>query len=175
MPACWHCAGKTENEQWPLPAFLSGRRYHPALSPKPDNPVPLRMFLAPFKLLSQCWSSEGVVHVNWHGPFKGNCLGLQKPSISLSLNPCWFFTARSYGDFSLWHWNPGLGEPGVGLGPLALQVGPLQLKYASQFLSTTRGTGWSHLCAPPTSLDVAFFFNFLVVRLSFTQISGGSE
>ena len=35
------------------------------------------------------------------------------------------FTARSYGDFSSWHWKPGLGGTGVGLGPFVPQGGLL--------------------------------------------------
>lgn len=51
------------------------------------------------------------------------------------------------------------GESGVGLGPLDLQGGPLQPRYPSQFLTTTRGCGTSpfHVSAPPTSLNVASF------------------
>ena len=44
------------------------------------------------------------------------------------------FTARSYGDLSSWHWNPGLGSLVWG-GDLSLPL------YLSRFLSTTRGLG----------------------------------
>lgn len=42
------------------------------------------------------------------------------------------FTARNYGDLSFWHWNSG--GPGVGLGFLSPQGGPLQLRYLPDYL-----------------------------------------
>ena len=45
----------------------------------PDASVPPRVPLVPLKLLPWCWSSEGVsLSKSVHGPFKRNCLGLQK-------------------------------------------------------------------------------------------------
>ena len=54
------------------------------------------------------------------GFFKRNCLGLQKfppPTQSLLV-----FAARSYGDLSSLHWNPGLEGPGIGLRLLAPKI-----------------------------------------------------
>ena len=63
----------------------------PALAMMPDNSIPSHMCLVPFKLLLQHWSSQGMsASKTEHRPFKRNSLGLQKPSISLSYNPCWF-------------------------------------------------------------------------------------
>ena len=41
------------------------------------------------------------------GFFRRNCLGLQK-FLPVTQSPLGF-AARSYGDLSSWHWNPGLG------------------------------------------------------------------
>ena len=74
----------------------------------PDISVPPHMPLVPFKLLPHCWSSEGVsLNKFVCGYFKRNCLRLQKflPSTQSLL----VFAARSYGDFSSWHWNLGWG------------------------------------------------------------------
>ena len=40
--------------------------------------------------------------------FKRNCLGLQQ--FLLPTQSPLVFAARSYGDLSSWHWNPGLGD-----------------------------------------------------------------
>ena len=74
--------------------------------------------LVPFKLLTWYCSSEGLSSSNSvYGFCKRNYLGNQKflPLTQSSL----VFTARGYGDLSSWHWNPGLGVPGVGLGLFA--------------------------------------------------------
>lgn len=65
--------------------------------------------------------------------------------------------ARSYGDYSSWHWNPGLGNPVWGWDPSLLREGPLQLGYPFRFLATTHEWGTSPFCisAPFTSLDMA--------------------
>ena len=54
-----------------------------------NNSFSPNMSLVPFKLLPQHWSSEGVSWVSQGtGPLKRNCLGLQKPSMSLSHYSC---------------------------------------------------------------------------------------
>ena len=65
------------------------------------------MPLVPFKLLPQCWSSAAVsLSKSVCGFFKRNCLGLQQ-FLPLTQSPL-VFAARSCGDLSSWHWNPGL-------------------------------------------------------------------
>ena len=65
------------------------------------------MPLVPFKLLPQCWSSASVsLSKSVCGFFKRNCLGLQQ-FLPLTQSPL-VFAARSCGDLSSWHWNPGL-------------------------------------------------------------------
>ena len=164
--ACWLCEGRVHQGNNSLcQHFCLGESnpLHAGLALMTDNSVPPLMSLLPFKLLPQCWSSEGV---SWSksmcGPFKRNYLGLQKPSISLSLNPQWFlqpgvFIASGYRDFSSWHWNPGLGGLVWGWGPSILMGVHPQLRYPSQFLSATPGCGTSPVCVsdPPTSLQVA--------------------
>ena len=94
--------------QWPLPTLLSERKLSPSSHLMLYISVPPSMPLVPFKLLPQCWSSEGVNLSNSIcGFFKGNYLGLQK---FLPLNQSQLvFAARSYVDLSFWHWNLGLG------------------------------------------------------------------
>ena len=131
---CQHfCLG----ESYPCP------RHTPVLML--DKSVPLHTPLVPFKLLLLCWSSEGVSpSQSIHGPFRRNCLGLQKFLSPTASGPAGFY-GQKYGDFSSWHWNPRL----EGWDP------PL-LIYPSRFLSSTCECGPSHFCAsaPPASLHV---------------------
>ena len=87
----------------------------------PNNSVPPHVSLAPFKLLPQCWSSEGVsLSKSMCGPFK-NCLRLQNPSISLSHNPWCFLQPKVMGSSLhgtgtlglgglVWGWDPSIFE-----------------------------------------------------------------
>ena len=59
-----------------------------------------------FQAATIYWSSEGV-SLDMCGFFKGNCLGLQKPS-PLTQSPL-VFAARSFRDLYSWDQNPGLG------------------------------------------------------------------
>ena len=81
------------------------------------------------------------------------------------------FTARSYRDLPSWHWNPGLGTwCGAGT-PHSWDVPP-------KFLSTTRGCGATHstfcISMSPTCRHGCGFFNFVIVGLPFSLLSGGS-
>ena len=71
------------------------------------------------------------------------------------------FTARSYGDFSSWPWNPG---DDVWMKPLTPQGGTPQQRCPSQFLSATHQCGTSpfHLSTPLSSLEVSFFLHPLL-------------
>ena len=88
----------------------------PALILMPDNSIPPCMSLVPFKLLPQCWNSEGASLSKFvHGLFKRNCLGLQKPvMLSHTLQP------EVMGLLFL-VLEPWAGELGVRLGPLTPQ------------------------------------------------------
>ena len=56
----------------------------PILALMPDNSVPSHMFVVPFELLSQHWSSEIVTLCkSVHRPFMRDCLGLQNSSASI--------------------------------------------------------------------------------------------
>ena len=96
-----------------LPTSLFGRKLSPSSCLDARHLSSPCMPLVPFKLLPQCWSSEGVSLSKFMcGFFKWNCLGLQKfLPLTQSLL---VFVARSYGDLSSRHWNPGLEGPIVG-------------------------------------------------------------
>ena len=96
-------------EQWPLSALLSGRKLSPALTLMPNNSVPPCMSLVPFKMLPQHWSSELMSLSSVCRPFRRNCLGLQKPSVSLSHSRLWFLQPEVMGTYL-----PGTGSPGWG-------------------------------------------------------------
>lgn len=67
------------------------------------------MFLPPFELLPQCWSSEWVSLSKFvHRPFKRNIWNYISPLCHSATIPV-VFIARNYEDYSTWHWNPGLG------------------------------------------------------------------
>ena len=113
----------SEKETWPLPAFLSGRKLPLWPSPWCQTFLFLPMSLVSFDLLPQCWNSEGISLSKFMcGPFKRNCLRLQKPSISLSHSSLRFLRSEvmrsslpvEFSSLELW-----AGDPGVGLGPLA--------------------------------------------------------
>ena len=129
--------------------FCLGESCPSALALLSDTSVPPCMPLVFFKLLPQCWSPEGVsLNKSLCGFFKRNWLGLQNflPLTQFLL----FFSVRSCRDLSSWHWNPRLGAPGVGLGPLASEIIPLEL------LSTTHGCGTNpfHVSTSPPLLPV---------------------
>ena len=162
----------SEKGQWP--AFLSGRRLSPS-SHLDNRHFTFSLFaIGAFQLLPECWSSGGVNLIkSLYGFFKRNCLGLQK-FLPLNQSPL-VFAARSYRDFSSWHWNPGWGAwSGAGT-PCSWDIPP-------EFLSTTCGCGTSPFCisTQPTSLDGCSFLDVVttisvVVRLPFNSISDSSE
>ena len=93
---------------WLWSLFSLGESCSPAPALIPDTSVPPCMPLVPFRLLPQCWSSKGVSLSKFVcGFFKRNCLGIQK-FLPATQSPL-VFVARSCGDLSSWHWNPGLG------------------------------------------------------------------
>ena len=107
--ALWLCGGRVQQRDnglcWP---FCFEESCPPAPVLTPDTSVPPLMPWVPFKLLPQCWSSEGVIlSKSICGFFKRNCLGLQEflPLTQSLLG----FAARSHRDLSSWQWNPGLG------------------------------------------------------------------
>ena len=69
-------------------------------------------------------------------------------------------TARSYGDFSSWCWNPWAMGPGVGLGTLDPQ-GVLAAKITLLIFNHPTGCGTSPFCvsSPPASL-MRLLYNF---------------
>ena len=81
--------------QWPL--FTSLRENcHPAFTLMPDTSVSPCMPLVPFKLLPQCWRSEGVnLSKSMCGFSKWNCLGLHH--FSVPTHPCRFCSQKLWG------------------------------------------------------------------------------
>nr|KAF6500941.1 hypothetical protein HJG59_007964 [Molossus molossus] len=145
----------------------------PALALMPNNCS--SPFLVPFKLPPQRWSPEGTSpSKSVCGPFKRSCLGLQQPQPpSASVHAG--FIVRSYGDFSSWHWNLNW-KPSIGRGLSASQGGLYQSRYPPDFYPPHVRVGPAHLCLHTSyQSPCGFLFNFVVVGLPFSLISGGSE
>ena len=90
------------------------------------------------------------------GPLGGTSWDSRSPHLTQAQSPL-VFTDRSYGDFSSWHWNPGLAGGWCGAGIPHSSGGPLLPRYPSWFLSAACGCGSSPfpISTPPTSADVA--------------------
>ena len=121
-PTCQLCGYGGWVQEWDnslCPPFCLGKTCLPDPALMPDTSAPPCVPLVSFKLRPWCWSSEGVsLSKCVYGFFKENCLGLQK-FLPLTQSPL-VFAARSYGDLSSWHRNPGLG--GVDMGLLAPEI-----------------------------------------------------
>ena len=125
------------------------------------------------------WSLEGEsLSKSVCGFFKRNCLGPQLflPPTESSL----VCAARSYGDLSCCHWNPGqeaLVWVTLVWVTLVWVWDSSFPRYPSPFLPTMRGYETSSFCLsiPPTSVDGCVFFNSTVVAFPFNLISDGSE
>ena len=152
-PAHWLCGSVgegSEKGQWPLPTFLSGRKL--SLSSHLDARCFTSSMYATCAIQAapQCLSSEGVnLSKLMYGFFKRHCLGVQK-FLPLSQSPLVFAT-RSYGYLSFWHWNPGLGEPGVWLGLFAPKISLLNFYLPHMDLGPVPCTS---LTLPPIWMDV---------------------
>ena len=102
------------------------------------------------------------------GFFKGNCLGLQKFLSSTASVPAGF-CSQKLGDFSSWHWDPGLG------GLVWGQDSSLP-RYPSQFLSPHLGVGPACSASVPLLPVMTWFLlEFCSWRPSMSSVSDGSE
>ena len=106
----WICGGDcSENGQWPLSTFLSRRQ----LSSSSHLYARHFNFTLYATGVFQADNSGARAHRELSltksvcGFFKKNCLGLQK--FLLPTQSPLVCAARSYGDLSSCHWNPGLG------------------------------------------------------------------
>lgn len=104
------------------------------------------------------------------------CLKFQLPSMSPGqIESQVIFTARSFGGLLLFlALRIQAGEPCVGLGPLPVEGGPLQLRYPSQFLTATHGCRASPfpVFTRSTSLKMASLYSYSTsVRLVFEWFS----
>ena len=100
------------------------------------------------------------------GPLKGTAWDsssfcLPQPQFPL------VFTARSYGELTSWHWNPGLCNPGLGLGLIIPKV------FFPIFIHHMWVRNQPILHLHPS--NHGFFFNSIVVGFPFSSISDGSE
>ena len=93
---------------------------------------------------------------------------LATPGVSSTNSIPACFSARSYGDLSSWHWNPGLGAwCGAGT-PCSRDIPP-------ESYPPRMNVGSAHSASlSSTSLDGCGFFNSVVVRLPCNLISDGS-
>ena len=129
----------------------------------PDTSVPPCMLLVTFKLLPQCWNSDGVSLSKFMcGFFKRDCLGLQK--FLLLTQFLLVFAAGIFGVLSPGTRTLGWDEP------LAPEISLLTFYPPHVYVEP------AHLClAPPNHLDGRGFFNSVFVRFPFNWISDGSE
>ena len=77
VPACQLCGSEGKGSERRQKAFLSGRKLSPSSCLDARHLSSSLYGLVPYKLLPQCWSSEGVSLSNSVcGFFKRNSLGL---------------------------------------------------------------------------------------------------
>ena len=139
----------SEKGQWPL------------LTPVPDTSVSPCIPLVPFKLPPQCWSSEGASLSRWVCVWVSQEELLKALAASSTNSVCTGFCSQKCGDLSSWHWNPGLGFPGMGLRLLAPKIS------LPNFYPHGYGASLFHIHSPPTSLYGYGMFSSIVVRLPF--------
>ena len=132
---------------------LGGSHLPPTLTLMPDNSVPPRVSLAPFKWLE-------LRRVSWRepmrSPLKGTAWDSRSPLSPSTSIPAGFYSQKFWGLLFL-ALEPQAGGPEVGLGSLTPQGEPPQPRHPSQFLSAICGceTSLFLVSAPPTSLNVA--------------------
>ena len=158
VPTCWLCAGRAHQRNIGLCQHFSlGESCLP--SSLALILMPIKFFPVCLWCLSSCSPSVAAqmgMSPTKSVPFKRNCLGHLKPSVSLSHSAHWFLQPEDMGT-SL----PGTGTLGwrawCGDATLAPQGGPLQLRYLSQFYLPHMSV--EPACSVPTlhtSLSVAF-------------------
>ena len=172
-PTCWLCGsvGEGLRKGTMASACLSvWKKAFPQLPAlMPDMSVPPCMRLVSFKLLPQCWSSEGVSLSKFIcGFFNENAWDSR--IFFHQLNPHWFLHPEIVGTYL-----PGTGT--LGWGAWCGAGAPCSWDIRPEFLSTTDGcvTSPFHVSTPPPSLDGYGFFNSLVFRFPFNLISDSSE
>ena len=140
--ALWLCNGRVQKRDNGLcPPFLWGESCPPALTLMPDTSFSPCMPLVPFKLLLQCWSSEGVSLSKFMCGFcKRNYLGLQK--FFLQTQFPLLLQAEIMGTYFL-ALEPWAGQPGMGLEFLTPKISLLKF-YPSQVV-----VGPAHTASPP--------------------------
>ena len=155
VAACWICRGRARGKTLASASTSVWEKGTlPALVLNPDNSLPLHMPLVPFEY----WSSDGVSPCA--GPIRGTAWESRSLLSHSATSPAGSYIQTLWRLFFLkpFPLKPWVGVPDTGLGALASQGGSPQLRYPSQFLSTSCGCGTSQFCAstPPTSLNVVF-------------------
>ena len=137
----------SEKERWLLLAVLSGTKLSPSSHPDAGH----------FSSSPYAWCLSSILVLKLKGSkcrsVKRNCLGIQQ--FFPPTQPLLVFTARIYGDLSSWHWNPGLGGPGVGLRLLTPEMS------LPNFYPLRMGVGpacSTSLPCPPVWMDAFLFF-----------------
>ena len=98
----------SDKGQWPLPAFLSGRKLSPSSHLDPRHFSSSLYATGAFQATTPVLELRVSLGKSVCGFFKMSCWGLQKfLPLTQSLL---VFAARSYGDFPSLHWNPGLSS-----------------------------------------------------------------
>ena len=137
----------------------------------PDTSGSPCMPLVPFKLLPQCWSSEGMSLSKYMcGPFADTAWDSSSSFYQFKL--CWFLQPEVMESYL-----PGTGTLGWGF---RVGLGTSLQRYPSQiFIHHT--WVWDQpvphllISVSPTTLDGCCFFTSIVVGLPFNSISDGSE
>ena len=154
LPASF-AVGGFRKRTMPSASMLSGR-----MLPCSWEQILQFLPLCPWCLLNFCPSAGAQrewVHVSaCVGPLRRTAWNsrsfcLPQPQSSL------FFTARSYGDSTSWHWRPGLGS-------LRWGWDPSLLIYPSQFLLATHGCRTSLFCISAFSATLSVV-SFLILWL----------
>ena len=119
----------SEEVPWPLSAVQSERKLSPSSLSDARHLNSFHVPLVPSKVLTWCWSSDGVnlsKCVCGARPFRGEP---ENPSGSSAEGFfChWFLQSEVTGTLFL-GWEPWAREAGVGLGPLAPQWAPVKLR-----------------------------------------------
>lgn len=115
--ACCLCVGRAhQGNNGSASASVWQKAALPALPQIAGNSMSSYMS---FKLLP----STTAQHKSMLQPFKRNCQEIKWPSLVLSLNPHWFFSARGYEDVSSWYWNPGW-DPSIFRNIFAAEIFP---------------------------------------------------
>ena len=160
LPALWE-EGSSE-EQWPLPALLSGRKLPvPASSHRRARLFSSSLYVSAALVLEFKGNAGGQVSL-CADPLRGTSWDSRSPMFHSATIPTGFYSQNLWGLLFLalesWARRPGMGQ------------GPLLPRYPSQFLSPTHGSGTSpfHVLAISyqSQYGILFFLVFCYLLIS---------